>query len=180
MRYVEPIKNIKDINNIKDYLKQESLRNYLLFIIGINTGMKTCMMLNLKFVDLLDINYNVKSNIIINNTKYQVTYTMIKAIQEYKELKNIQLDDYIFKSNKGEFPIDRSHLYRILNNAAEQCNVDISIGIETLRKTFGYHYFNQTGDIDYLQSIFNKASKNKLYEYLSIDTELSNFPKFYL
>lgn len=182
MKLVEPIKSLEDINKIKNYLKLKNLRNYLIFVMGINTGIKTCQMLELRFKDILDDENNIRNYININGIEYDITSNTKKAIKEYilsmpsEEYKN----SYLFKSNKGNFPIDRSHLYRILNEAAKECKVDLSIGNETLRKTFGYHYYHQIGDLKHLQLVLNQKSVSKLYDYLEINNDINSNKKFNL
>ena len=40
MEVVEALKDISQIEAMKKYLKEHSQRDYLLFVIGINTGLK--------------------------------------------------------------------------------------------------------------------------------------------
>ena len=182
MKLVEHIKNLEDVNKIKDYLKLKNLRNYLIFVMGINTGIKTCQMLELRFEDILDNENNIRDYISINGIEYYITLNTKKAIKEY--ILSMPVDEnknsYLFKSNKGDLPIDRSHLYRILNDAAKKCEVDLSIGNETLRKTFGYHYYHQIGDLKHLQLVLNQKSVSKLYDYLDIDNDIDFNKKFNL
>lgn len=182
MKLVEPIKKIDDINKIKDYLKSKNIRNYLIFVMGINTGIKTCQMLNLKIDDVVDEQNNIRDYIKINDVEYNITKNTKEAIIVYLLQTNLNEDKskYLFKSNKGDMPIDRSHLYRILNEAAEKCNIGIPIGNETLRKTFGYHYYHQIGDLKHLQTVLNQKSINKLYDYLSIENERNSNNEFNL
>ena len=182
MKLVEPIKNIEDINKIKDYLKSKNLRNYLIFVMGINTGIKTCQMLELRVQDILDNESKIRSHISINGIEYDITSNTKKAIEEYILSTAIEENkgSYLFKSNKGDLPIDRSHLYRILNDAAKKCEIDLAIGNETLRKTFGYHYYYQIGDLKYLQLVLNQKSVSKLYDYLDIDNNIDFNKKFNL
>ncbi|WP_308417910.1 hypothetical protein [Halalkalibacter okhensis] len=48
MEYVEPIKEIRKINEIKKILDDKSDRDLLLFVLGINTGVRVCDLLKLK------------------------------------------------------------------------------------------------------------------------------------
>lgn len=180
MEKVEPIKNMCDINKIKEYLKESNKRNYLLFVIGINTGIKSNQILNLKLKDVVDNNYRIKSYIDIDNKEYFINEPINQAIKEFLEKNEISLNSYLFESQKSELPINRSHLYRILNNAVSKCNIDIHIGNETLRKTFGYHYYHKTRDVKYLKEIFNKASQKALFYYLGIENELVKYKEFSL
>ncbi|MFJ7183812.1 tyrosine-type recombinase/integrase [Lysinibacillus xylanilyticus] len=59
----------------------------------------------------------------------------------------------ICKSRQGSNrPIDRSTAYRILREAAEACRIQ-EIGTHTLRKTFGYHFYQQTQEVATLQEL---------------------------
>lgn len=39
MKFVQPIRDLEQIQQIKEYLKEENERNYILFVMGINTGL---------------------------------------------------------------------------------------------------------------------------------------------
>ncbi|MDV5105912.1 tyrosine-type recombinase/integrase [Clostridium perfringens] len=175
----EPIKNMCDIEKIKKYLKVTNKRNYLLFVIGINTTIKSNQILNLKLCDVVDSNKCIREYICIDEKKYTINKAINQALKEFLEEQNLQLDSYLFESQKSRLPINRSHLYRILNNVVKDCNIKIHIGNETLRKTFGYHYYYKTQNIKYLKEVFNKHSTKTLFEYLEIK-EIGNTDEFYL
>jgi integrase len=56
VKKVEPIKDPKTIKNIRTILKSQSPRNELLFILGINIGLRISDILRLKMEDLLKPN----------------------------------------------------------------------------------------------------------------------------
>lgn len=180
MNMVNPIKDKNDIDKIKIYLQKENIRNYLLFIIGINTAIKSNLILKLKLKDIVDEQHNIRENIEVEGRRYYINESIREAIINFIDIKNIGLDDYLFESQKSNMPINRSHLYKILKSTVKYCNIDINVGNETLRKTFGYHYYYQTGDVKYLKTMFNKSSKKKLFEYLDIEKPIINNSKFYL
>lgn len=175
----EPIKNRNDIEKIKQYLKENNKRNYLLFIIGINTAIKSNQILNLKLCDLIDVNNCIKDYVFIDGKKYIINTAIDKALKEFLKEQDLRLDSYLFESQKSKLPINRSHLYRILNNAVKECNIKIHIGNETLRKTFGYHYYYKTQNVKYLKEVFNKNSTKTLLEYLNIE-KVNDKEEFYL
>ena len=47
---VEPIRKKSDIQKVKNILKQQSLINFLLFLIGINCGLRISDILNLDWL----------------------------------------------------------------------------------------------------------------------------------
>ena len=55
---VDPLKNKKDIQKIKQYLKgKDNKRDYMLFVVGINVGLRVGDLLKLKIKDVIDIRY---------------------------------------------------------------------------------------------------------------------------
>ena len=89
MEYVEPIRNRKTIDDIKKILKATNLRNYCLFILGINSGLRICDLLNLKIKDVLDEKRKIKDRITIREQKtgkvknFPIADTAKKALMEY-------------------------------------------------------------------------------------------------
>jgi len=51
---VEPFKNVKDLEKLKAYFKERSLRNYTLLIVGVNVGLRAGDLLALKVGDVRD------------------------------------------------------------------------------------------------------------------------------
>ncbi|MEH7573398.1 hypothetical protein V7176_17655, partial [Cytobacillus firmus] len=66
MEYVDPIKDIKSINKIKEILKRQSQRDLLLFVLGINTGIRVSDLLSLRISDVAD-GKEIKEFIYIND-----------------------------------------------------------------------------------------------------------------
>ena len=64
MRYVEPIRNKKQIDALKNYLKRQNLRDCLLFVLGINSGLRISDLLLLKISDV-----KAKDRIVIREKK---------------------------------------------------------------------------------------------------------------
>ena len=56
-REARPLTNTNDIEKVKDYLLNQSLRNWFLFVFGINIGLRISDFLNLKAQDIKDKRY---------------------------------------------------------------------------------------------------------------------------
>lgn len=52
MNFVQQIRDPEQIQQINEYLKVKSERNYILFVMGINTGLRISDILKLKVGDL--------------------------------------------------------------------------------------------------------------------------------
>lgn len=180
MSKMDPIRNMDDIEKIKIYLKNNNKRNYLLFIVGINTSLKSNQILKLTFSHFLNQDCSLRSFIELDDRRYFINNSIKTAFTDYWTDSSHDLSDYIFESNKKNVPIDRSHLYRILNDTIKICNLSMNIGNETLRKTYGYHYYYKTKDISYLKQAFNKSSSKLLFDYLGIDETCKTYDDFCL
>jgi integrase len=190
MNTVEPIRQIKIIKNMRAVLKGQSIRNELLFILGINVGLRISDILKLKIEDLVKSNIKtVKDYVIITEKKtgktkkFYIGDIVKKVIENYiKDLPNLDMSNYVFESRKGEnMPITRQQAYRILNNAAEMIGlvekdkkgtiISGEIGTHTLRKTFGYHAYENGSSLELLMDIFNHSSKSQTLRYIGITEE---------
>ncbi len=174
MEIVRPIKSLVKIKKIQSILKKENMRNYILFNLGIYSGLRISDVLKFKVKDLKgeEYFYLTKGNREIKtgkSKKLKIPEEFYNELQEY--LKNKEDEEYIFKSKKGNHPIDRFQAYRILNDVARKVGIKSEIGTHTLRKTFGYHFYQQTKDIAMLQLIFNHRSQLDTLRYIDIIQE---------
>jgi integrase len=167
---VEPIRDLEDIDKLKEALKKHNMRDYFLFVLGINTGMRISELLKLKVGDLF-CDGAVVSSIHINQVEYPINKVIKDCFILYQNSipKNEEIvDAYLFQSRKGSEPIDRSHAYRILNDVAHELKLPYKIGTHTLRKTFGYHHYRQNRDIKYLQRLFNQSSSKQTLKFIGV------------
>ncbi|MBM7095305.1 MULTISPECIES: tyrosine-type recombinase/integrase [Alteribacter] len=176
MEYVEPIKDISKINEIKEILKKQSPRDYALFTLGINTGLRISEILSIKLSDISDSSGSINEFFsYTENEKAYCHFYLNKQVHEalhlYLSSRDLKPGDYLFKSAKGDFPLSRQQAYRIIHQAAREAGITNKIGTHTLRKTFGYHAYQKGVAISLLQKILNHTSKKKTYEYLGIDPE---------
>ncbi|MCB2356907.1 tyrosine-type recombinase/integrase [Clostridium estertheticum] len=187
MKTVEPIRDLKTIRSMRSYLRDQSLRNELLFILGINVGLRISDILKLTFDDVLNFKtMGAKEYVIITEKKtsktkkFYIGTIVSKLIEGYAAtLKEVLPDMYVFCSKKSENkPISRQHAWYILNNAAEMIGIverdhngkiiSGEIGTHTMRKTFGYHAYTNGTTIELLMDIFNHSSKTQTLRYIGI------------
>lgn len=169
MNKVEPIRDLDKIEEIKKIFKQNNYRDYLIFVIGINTGFRISDILNIKVKQVKN-----KTHLKIREMK---TGKVKKALINDKLRKDI--DDYIFKRNDDEYlfkgreggKITRSRAYQIIRTAAERVGLK-NIGTHSLRKTFGYHHYQRNKDVALLQQLFNHSSPSVTMEYIGINQDL--------
>lgn len=174
MEYVDAIRDTGKIKAIKKHLKDQSSRDYLLFVFGINTGLKISEILTIRWCDILNENGTVKNFMERDSKRNIPIYVNSKvkyAITLYLSSLSYQFHDYVFKSSKTSEPITRQQAYRIINKAAKNVGIEGNIGTHSMRKTFGYHAYKKGIAIALLQKIFHHTSSSETLKYLGINKE---------
>lgn len=140
---VEPIRKQKDVDAIKKML-QSSPRDYLLFVIGINNGLRTGDLLKLKvkdikgkkageFIQIKEGKTGKKNILVINKAVHGAIKLFLKDVSPDD-------DDYLFKSRKGSnSPITIQAVNNYVKKWCKAINLKGNYGAHTLRKTWGYH-----------------------------------------
>ena len=170
MNIVDPIREKEYINAVKRVLNESGTRNLLLFLLGINTGLRVSDLLRLKVKDVKDKDsVQIREKKTKKTKKFPIPKEIRIFISEYVERK--PLSRYLFKSRKSNKPITRVQAYRIIKEAGRVLGLDHT-GTHSLRKTFGYHFYKQTKDIALLQKILNHSSQDITLRYIGVTQEI--------
>lgn len=174
MNAVQPIREMDLIEEIKAYLYQKNERDWFLFVLGINIGLRITDMLGFKVRDVRG-----KTQIRIKEKKtgktklIEINPKLKRAIREY--CKDKSDDEYLFPSRQRDRhgrpkPITREMAYRILRDVARRFNLE-HIGCHTLRKTFGYHFYLKERNVAMLMEIFNHSHPSITLRYIGINQD---------
>ena len=198
MEFVQPIRDVKQIETIKKLLKLRSLRDYCLFVLGINSGLRISDLLKLKISDISDKG-KIKDRIRLREKKtnkfkdFPLSNSTKSALKEYLKTREYNENEPLFisrKRNRAEAEgvcegkcrnavnregsrenkgfLLRQQAYKIINDVAKSVGIKEKIGTHTLRKTFGYHAYNNGYDITLIQKLFNHSSPSVTLRYIGI------------
>lgn len=167
---VQPIRSIEKIEDMKWSLKKYcGERDYILFLIGINSALRISDLLRLKTKQLKG-----KRRFTILEGKTVKARTVILSDAVYEKVQKYicnNKSDWMFPSRKKDRPITPTQAYRQLIKAAEMVDIYDGIGTHTMRKTFGYWYYKQNKDIAKLQMILNHSHPQVTLKYIGITSE---------
>lgn len=182
------LKNIEDSCEPTNELMHR--RNYALFCMGINVGLRISDLIKFKWSDVFDKNWEVKDMISLKPKKterFNKYVTIIfndsfkTAVQDYKEevkrLRDLpKLDDYIFWGKMySEEPIQEKSFCAIMKKIAKAAGIKKNIGTHTLRKTFGRNFYMESKDRAYalrmLQECFGHESPYTTLTYIGVTLE---------
>lgn len=164
---VQPIRDMELVRDIADCLKLQSMRNFVMFMTGIYSGLRISDILKLRARDVRNKKYISIREIKTRKEKlFVINKKLKKILDEY--IADMKDYEYLFRNNrKCNKPISRQQAYNILSDAGKKFGLD-SIGTHTLRKTFGYHFYQQTKDAVTLMKIFNHSDISITLRYIGI------------
>lgn len=187
---IELMKNafLKNIESSREPTNElMNCRNYTLFCMGINVGLKIGDLIRLKWCDIYDKNWGFKdfTSIKPKKTERFNKYVTIafndsfkNAVEKYKnEVTRIRalpkLDDYIFSGKMyANIPIKEKSVCAIMKKTAEEAGIKKNVGTETLRKTFGRNFYMESTDrgfaLGMLQECFGHGSLDSTLRYIGL------------
>ena len=190
----EPIKKMEDIMRISKYLiDNKRWRDNMLFIVGINFGLRASDLRMLRFSNLINDNLTFKYSFPVfekktrNTRKRQknryitINTAVIEAVTLFLEnTPGVSLSDYMFRSlsNHGannNVPIAVRSIEWVLKGIAKDVDLDVKVSTHTLRKTFCYHQMlmshNDSRKLLLLQKMLGHSSPAQTLDYIGITQE---------
>ena len=183
--------HIENMFNTKTQ-RQIAVRNKLLFVLGINLGIRASDLCSLRWSFFFEDDcdeltfrefYTIMPKKTANKRKFVKLYfndAVKKTILDYINVYPIEdINDYLFMSRKGNSCIEESSIWRIIKNTAAEAGIKQNIGSHSLRKTFGYWVWHNAEDkneaLCILQLVFNHSSPATTAKYIGItDGEIKN------
>lgn len=165
MNWVAPIKDDETLQQFKDKLREMDDKYYIMFEIGVGTGLQLQEILKFKNKDIRGKEY-IDAYIGTKNIKrtFHIPENVRKIIDDFTEGKDP--DAYLILGHASSpAALSREQAYRALKSAGKSIGLT-SIGAQTMRKTFAWRYYKATGDIYYLQNLLNHASPSITYRYI--------------
>jgi len=169
---VDPICQIKDIKAISK-MTSGNPRDHLLFVMGINNGLRACDLVRVKVGDLRYL--KVGDTLTIKESKtgkdniLVVNKTVYKALQAYLDAIRPDDDAYLFASRKGNGHIQSQAVSKLVKKWTGAINLKGNYGSHTLRKTWGYIQRTMHGvGFEIICKRYNHSSPAITMRYLGI------------
>lgn len=168
------IEDKKIIEKIKDEYKRKGLiRDLILFILSINTGIKLIYLLNLKVADVKGKNYlKVKDNCNVSRI-FPLKGELKSLIEDFCEKR--KKEEFLFASLRGKNkPVDRIEVFRKFKTVCEDLGLSNNYSVSSWRKTFGYHYYKEFKDLTLLQWIFGQTTPQETLKYIGVKENIND------
>lgn len=194
----EPIKEKEDIRRISEYLVENGrYRDNMLFIVGINVGLRVSDLIELRFSDFIDENGKYKSEFDVfehktrnsrktaRNRRIGINDAVVWAIDEYlnneaRQGKVKKINDYLFPATRSDTEtghINRKTVDMMIKGVIKDLGIQVKASTHTLRKTFGYQMMaaapvgKKEETLLLLQEIFGHSDSRITRRYIGITQE---------
>lgn len=131
-------------------------RNKMMFLIGINVGLRASDLVPLKWSFFYNEDGTFKDFYMLQpkkTKKYKkfvkvfFNQTVKKAVENYINDYPIEnMDDYLFKSREGDGHITEKSLGRIIKDTAAEVGIDRPINSHSLRKSWAFTIWHEASD----------------------------------
>lgn len=180
------------VNQATTQIKQkQAYRNLMFFMIGVNTALRAEDLLQLRVKDVYKGVISVKQN---KNNKLKTQKfrnDVYEEIKKYIHLNDLKLNDYLFMGQKTKTtykgittdvitPITKQNALVILKGLARGVGIMYPFGIHSLRKTYAYHLFVETGNIASVCQALNHTDIKVTMRYImwnnaDAEDDINNF-----
>lgn len=185
MKFVDPIRDIKKITQIKNQLKwEDKIRDLLLFELWINSALRISDLLQIKVKDLFDNElisnqfFEIKEDKTNKANRVTITPKVKETLKLYKEKYNWVTqnpDNYIFfnqkKSPIWSLSIWRKQSWVFLSNICKWIWLKWNYWNHSLRKTWWYQARKQWVPLEIIQHKLNHSSLTVTQKYLWITAD---------
>lgn len=169
MNVVQPIKDKAKLEAIKAWFAAREPRDNLMFLTGINTGLRISDILKLMVRDVDGKHLVLREQKTGKRRFIPITEELSHAFRQFGKGKAPA--EYLFQSREGiNKPITTSMAYRIMREAAAAVGLK-HIGTHTLRKTFGYWFYQQHRDLALLAKHFGHSDPSITARYIGLDQD---------
>lgn len=181
MNTVQPIRSRKTIREIKSYLLEKGeIRDYLLFVLGINTALRVGDILSLRKSDVIMKNGKVKDFLMMTIGKTHRTQriglnrNVKRALELYlKAFPSLPGYAPLFGGRQPLIPISRVGAWKRLQLIAKEFDLD-DFGFHSLRKSWGYHLRKMGVDISVISHKLGHSNITVTKRYLGITDDEVN------
>lgn len=184
---VEPIRDMKDVKRVYQWFQvNRTIKEAECFLIGCNVALRISDLLTLRF-DQIEQGQKVVD---INEKKtgkrkiIPITPTVREAVARLREYysansfykcesKKDWFPTYLFQSTSGrtfhmDQPLCPQHMGLAFKDCQRDLELDFNINTHSMRKTWGYHAYENGADILYIQGLMNHAHQHVTLRYIGV------------
>lgn len=187
-----PIKSEKELDRVMRYLwykkehskskikEYQAYRNYIMFLIGLNTAFRAEDLLQLRTCDVIKGHICIKENKRKKIQNFEINKQLYEDIKRYINTYEFKDSDYLFMGQKKKdtykgitrkviYPITEQNTRNIFRDVAANCGIGYPFGLHSLRKTYGYQLYSTGMDLLTIQQMYGHDDPITTLAYICWD-----------
>ncbi|MGL5717293.1 MAG: tyrosine-type recombinase/integrase [Paraclostridium sp.] len=174
---VYPIRQKQDQQKFELFLKSTNSRNYVLWTIGSNTGLRIADLLKLtvsdvqgSFLEVVEQKTGKKKRIKLNSKVKAALTTYLKELKKDSKLADFG-KQVLFPSRQGRpnTAISTRTAQRIIKSVAEKLGIEDNISTHSMRKTYAWNIYKASGNnIALVMEALNHSKESITLRYLCL------------
>lgn len=176
MNRVDPIRNRETVREIKRQAEMMGQAPYMMMLLGLNTGLRISDLLEVRVADIQERGYIVRREIKTGKqTEIRFHPSVVAELQRLTAGQDGR--KLLFPSRDARRrgrPMTRQTAYKWVREACRRAGYRGPVGCHTLRKTYGYHHYQEFHDIVTLMLHFNHSSEAITLRYIGITQDMIN------
>jgi integrase len=145
-------------------------RNYVILIVGVNTGNRITTITEQTARDYAGGKYTVVEHKTGKRIEMDINPDVYRIIQNYIDAFSFKNNNYIFRTNLiTDRPIARQTAWRMIKAVASEAGIKYCIGTHSLRKSYGRWIYDETHDIFLVQKLLQHNSAEVTQRYICLE-----------
>ncbi len=174
---VEPIKSKKTLTKLEMLLKAKSDRDYVIWVLGTNTGLRVGDIVGLKVKD-------VEGDVVTLKEQKTGKHKVVRLTNKLKATLKNYIAKYGLKSNQNLFSsrqnssVSIRQVQRVIKAMAKKLNVAENINSHSMRKTYAYNLYTNAGkkykgmELMLTMKALNHSNEGMTLKYLGLDQDM--------
>lgn len=145
-------------------------RNYVMLILGCNTGCRIETLLQLTPKHIAGGCVRIKEFKTNKIQRYELNNKVNEIVVDYIEWLNVSNNEYIFHTFKNTTkPLTRMQSYKVIRQLGDKVGIKYNIGCHSLRKSYGRFTYDATHDIHLVQRMLGHSNPLITQQYICLE-----------
>lgn len=171
---VYPVFEKEDRSKIEMLLKATNERNYILWLVGTQTGYRISDIVGLRVKDVKGSAITLKEKKTGKDRTVKINKKLRAALKEY--IKGLKDNAYLFPSRLGggNRHISIRRVQQIIKKIGELCGIEQNINSHSMRKTYAFCLYKITGSLALVMEALNHSKESITIRYLCLSELMIN------
>ena len=148
----------------------EWYRNYVILMVGVNTGNRITTILEQIPRDYAGGKYTVTEHKTMKRQQFTLNDKVYQIIKKYIDTFDIGLNEFMFQTSRSKnLPMTRENCWKFIKQLAKEAGIEYPIACHSLRKSYGRWKWDETRDLLLVQSLLMHSSAEETMRYICLE-----------